>query len=29
LSEWKTAWDREHQQDDRFPELFVGLSNRG
>ena len=29
LSEWKAAWDREHQQDDRFPELFVGLTNRG
>lgn len=28
LSEWKNAWDREHQDTDRFPELFVPLTNR-
>jgi hypothetical protein len=28
LSEWQNAWDREHQSDDRFPELFTPLTNR-
>lgn len=28
LSEWQNAWDREHQDTDRFPELFVPLTNR-
>jgi hypothetical protein len=25
LSEWRTAWEREHQQDDRFPDVFLPL----
>ena len=25
LSEWQSAWQREHQQDDRFPDLFLPL----
>lgn len=28
LSEWQNAWDREHQDTDKFPELFVPLTNR-
>jgi len=28
LSEWQDAWEREHQDTDRFPELFVALTNR-
>jgi len=28
LSEWKTSWQNEHQDTDRFPELFVPLTNR-
>lgn len=28
LSEWQNAWDREHQDTDKFPELFVSLTNR-
>jgi len=28
LSEWQNAWSREHQETDRFPELFVPLTNR-
>ena len=25
LDEWQTAWSREHQQDDRFPDVFLPL----
>jgi hypothetical protein len=25
LDEWQTAWEREHQQDDRFPAVFLPL----
>ena len=28
LSEWQTSWQNEHQDTDRFPELFVPLTNR-
>jgi hypothetical protein len=28
LSEWRTAWEREHQQDDRFPANLVPLTTR-
>jgi hypothetical protein len=28
LSEWQNAWEREHQDTDRFPELFLPLTNR-
>jgi len=28
LSEWQNAWSREHQETDRFPEIFVPLVNR-
>ncbi len=28
LSEWQNAWEREHQDTDRFPEIFVPLTNR-
>lgn len=28
LSEWQDAWEREHQDTDRFPEVFVPLTNR-
>ena len=28
LSEWQTSWQNEHQETDRFPELFVELTNR-
>jgi len=28
LSEWQNAWDREHQDTDKFPEIFVPLTNR-
>ena len=26
LAEWQTAWEREHQQDDRFPAILVPLT---
>jgi hypothetical protein len=26
LGEWRAAWEREHQQDDRFPSIFVPLA---
>jgi hypothetical protein len=26
LSEWKEAWERDHQQDNRFPALFIPLT---
>lgn len=25
LSEWQTAWERDHQADDKFPEIFLPL----
>ena len=25
LGEWQTAWSRDHQQDDRFPDIFLPL----
>jgi len=28
LSEWQNAWSREHQETDRFPDIFVPLVNR-
>jgi len=28
LSEWQNAWEREHQETERFPEVFVPLTNR-
>jgi hypothetical protein len=28
LSEWQTSWQNEHQDTDRFPDLFVPLTNR-
>ena len=28
LSEWRTAWEAQHQQDDRFPAVFPPLTNR-
>jgi hypothetical protein len=28
LSEWRNAWQAEHQESDRFPDLFVPLTNR-
>jgi len=28
LSEWQNAWEREHQDTDRFPDLFLPLANR-
>jgi hypothetical protein len=28
LSEWVTAWESQHQQDDRFPAVFSPLTNR-
>jgi hypothetical protein len=28
LSEWKIAWQNEHQDTDRFPDIFVPLTNR-
>ena len=28
LSDWQTAWDREHQQDDRFPAVLVPLATQ-
>lgn len=28
LSEWKDAWEAEHQESDKFPDLFVPLTNR-
>ena len=28
LAEWETAWEREHQDTDRFPEVFVPLTTR-
>jgi hypothetical protein len=26
LSEWQQAWQRDHQQDDRFPDVFIPLT---
>jgi hypothetical protein len=26
LSEWQEAWQRDHQQDDKFPDLFIPLT---
>lgn len=28
LSEWTTSWQNEHQESDRFPSVFVKLTNR-
>ena len=28
LSEWRQAWNTQHQQTDKFPEIFVPLTNR-
>lgn len=28
LSEWRNAWIREHQDTDKFPDLFIPLTNR-
>jgi hypothetical protein len=28
LSEWTTSWQNEHQESDRFPSVFVELTNR-
>jgi hypothetical protein len=28
LAEWQTAWEREHQQDDRFPANLIPLATR-
>jgi hypothetical protein len=28
LSEWKNAWESQHHPDDKFPEIFVALTNR-
>ncbi len=28
LSDWQNAWSREHQDTDRFPEVFIPLTNR-
>ena len=28
LSEWRTAWEAQHQQDDRFPAVFAPLTNQ-
>ena len=28
LSDWQAAWSREHQDTDRFPEVFIPLTNR-
>lgn len=28
ISEWRTAWEREHQDTDPFPEIFIPLANR-
>jgi hypothetical protein len=28
LSEWKDAWNSQHQDTDRFPEIFTPLTNR-
>lgn len=28
LSEWRDSWIREHQDTDRFPDLFIPLTNR-
>lgn len=28
LSEWKNAWESQHQDTDRFPDVFVPLTNR-
>jgi len=28
LSEWKVAWEREHQDTDKFPDVFAPLVNR-
>lgn len=28
LSEWKEAWNKQHHPDEKFPEVFVALTNR-
>lgn len=28
LSEWRNAWNRQHQQSDKFPDIFIPLTNR-
>jgi hypothetical protein len=28
LLEWQNAWEREHQDTDRFPEIFIPLTNK-
>jgi len=28
LSEWKDAWNEQHHPDDKFPDLFISLTNR-
>lgn len=28
LSEWREAWERQHQQSDRLPDIFIPLTNR-
>ncbi len=28
LSEWKESWEKDHQQDDRFPAFFESLTNQ-
>ena len=29
LSEWRTAWQRDHHSDDRFPEVFIPYATEG
>ena len=28
LSEWRNAWNQQHQQTDKFPDIFIPLTNR-
>jgi hypothetical protein len=28
LSEWQQAWESEHQDTDKFPDIFIPLTNR-
>lgn len=28
LSEWRDAWNQQHQQTDKFPDIFIPLTNR-
>ena len=28
LSEWRDAWNQQHQQSDKFPDIFIPLTNR-